>query len=92
MEQPAKRKRGRPPLNPGEGAKRSPLNFRTTVGLRKKIEQASQESGLSMTQEVERRLILSFVTQEQDDKYQKILDLLLELRDGPAIQLDKEVA
>lgn len=54
--------RGRPSL--GEHAKRQPLNMRTDSAMRERIEQAAAISGLSLSQEVERRLITSFI---QDD-------------------------
>lgn len=59
--------RARKPADPasdGGVGKRSPLNLRTSTELRAKIERAAHESGLSLTQEVERRLIASF---EQDE-------------------------
>ena len=60
MAVPAKaRKRGRPALPPEE-KKRPSMGFRPTVELREMIEQAAAHSGLSMTQEVERRLERSF--------------------------------
>ena len=50
---------GRPPL-PADQRKRSSMAFRPTPELRKKLEGATAESKLSLTQEVERRLELSF--------------------------------
>jgi hypothetical protein len=43
----------------GEG-KRYPLSMRTTFELRRKLEQAAKRSGLSLAQELERRLEYSF--------------------------------
>lgn len=59
-----KSKGGRP--KHGEAAKRSPMNMRTTPQLRERIEEAASVFGYSLTQEVERRLISSFVF---DDTY-----------------------
>lgn len=50
---------GRPPL-PVNQRKRSSMAFRPTPELRKKLENATAESKLSLTQEVERRLEWSF--------------------------------
>ena len=52
-------RRGRPPLPP-EKRKRPTMGFRPTPALRQMIEDASATSGLSLTQEVERRLDQSF--------------------------------
>lgn len=54
--------RGRP--SKGDDAKRQPLNMRTDAVMRSRIEGAAAISGLSLSQEVERRLITSFI---QDD-------------------------
>ena len=75
MAAPAKaRKRGRPALPPEE-KKRPSMGFRPTAELRKQIEQAAAQSGLSMTQEIERRLERSF-TEEANLQwaYEKIID------------------
>ena len=57
------RKRGRPPLPPGEG-KRVPLNMRTTRERRDHLERAARASGRSLTQEVEIRVERSFLDEE----------------------------
>lgn len=44
----------------GSEPKRSPLNMRTSSTLRARIEQAAKDSGISLSQEVERRLERSF--------------------------------
>lgn len=49
---------GRPAHGPE--LKRSPMNMKTTATLRARIEEAARHSGLSMSQEVERRLERSF--------------------------------
>lgn len=54
---------GRPPLPPGK-RKRESMGFRPTPELRKKLENAAKESGLSLTQVVERRLDQSFLGDE----------------------------
>lgn len=50
---------GRP--KEGDKPKLAPLNMRTSPDLRAKIEAAADENGRSLTQEVERRLITSFI-------------------------------
>lgn len=55
----AKNKGGRPRL-PDEEAKRAAFTFRTTNSLRGQLTAAAEESGLSIAQEIERRLELSF--------------------------------
>lgn len=55
-------KNGRP--TEGAEAKRSPLNMRTSPELRAMIERAADLNGLSLTQEVERRLRTSFIFDE----------------------------
>ncbi len=55
-------KNGRP--TEGAEAKRSPLNMRTSPELRAMIERAADMNGLSLTQEVERRLRTSFIFDE----------------------------
>lgn len=47
--------------------KRLALNMKATPALRARIEAAAQESGLSIAQEVERRLIASFDYQDAAD-------------------------
>ena len=54
-----KKRRGRPALPPTEG-KRVPLNMRTTLDTRAKLEKAAKESGRSLAQEIEFRLEQSF--------------------------------
>ena len=56
-------KRGRPPLPP-EKRKRPSMGFRPTADLRGKLEHAAVTSGLSLTQEVERRLERSFAEED----------------------------
>lgn len=56
-------KGGRP--RHGEAVKRAPMNMKTSPELRSRIEQAAELSGLSMSQEVERRLIDSFSLEDQ---------------------------
>lgn len=46
--------------NSGDTGKRHPLNMRTTAELRRRLEDAAKKSGMSLTQEVERRLDHSF--------------------------------
>lgn len=50
-----KPKMGRPPLSP-EKRKRPSMGFRPTAEMRRKLEDAAGASGLSLTQEIERRL------------------------------------
>ena len=57
-------KMGRPPLPPGK-RKRPSMGFRPTAEMRKQLEEASANSGLSLTQEVERRLERSFSDEDQ---------------------------
>jgi hypothetical protein len=56
---PKKHAGGRP--RDGEAIKLAPLNMRTSPELRTKIEEAADANGRSLTQEVERRLITSFI-------------------------------
>ena len=58
-----KNKGGRPRL--GAEVKRAPMSMKTSPELRARIEDAAAASGLSMAQEVERRLIDSFEIEEQ---------------------------
>ena len=58
-----KPKMGRPPLPP-EKRKRPSMGFRPTAELRKQLEEAATASGLSLTQEIERRLERSFGEEE----------------------------
>lgn len=57
------KKRGRP--SKGDDAKRHALGIRTTRELKALIEEAAAESGLSIAQEVERRLIESFAEEDR---------------------------
>ncbi len=57
-------KMGRPPLPP-EKRKRPSMGFRPTVELRGRLEEAAGASGLSLTQEVERRLERSFIDEDR---------------------------
>src|SRR5262245_18075923 len=50
--------------NLGAAPKRVPLNMRTTQEMREKVERAAAQSGLSLVQEVERRLEKSFRDEE----------------------------
>lgn len=54
-----KAKRGRPAL-PAEEVKRTNLTFRTRGGLRDQLEEAAKESGRSISEEAEQRIIASF--------------------------------
>ena len=54
---------GRPPLPP-EKRKRPSMGFRPTAEMRSKLEEVAAVSGLSLTQEVERRLERSFSEEE----------------------------
>ncbi len=47
-----------------ESAKLAPLNMRTSPQLRAQIERAADDNGRSLTQEVERRLMTSFIFDE----------------------------
>lgn len=47
-----------------ESAKLAPLNMRTSPQLRAQIEEAADKNGRSLTQEVERRLMTSFIFDE----------------------------
>ena len=68
MAKQAKKSRmGRPPLPP-ERRKRPTMGFRPTAAMRKQIEEAAAASGLSMTQEVERRLERSFATETRAEE------------------------
>lgn len=58
-----KNKGGRPRI--GEEVRRAPLNMKVSPTLRRLIEEGSRESGLSMSQEAERRLIESFAEEER---------------------------
>lgn len=70
-------KGGRP--RHGLSVKREPLNMRASPELRARIEEAALASGLSLSQEVERRLIASF---DRDDMRRIIREELG--RDAPA--------
>jgi hypothetical protein len=59
---PRKHAGGRPPE--GAETKLAPLNMRTTPELRARIEEAAAQSGRSLTQEVERRLLTTFLFDE----------------------------
>jgi hypothetical protein len=59
MNEPQKRRRGRPALAPGEG-KRHPVGIRTTEELKAQIEAAALMSGRSVAAEIEHRLERSF--------------------------------
>lgn len=48
----------------GSAVKLAPLNMRTSPQLRQQIEKAADENGRSLTQEVERRLVTSFIFDE----------------------------
>jgi hypothetical protein len=69
--QPRKPLMGRPPMPP-EKRKRVSMGFRPTPELRKKLEDASAASGLSMTQEVEQRLGRSFEAEKRVDEIANI--------------------
>lgn len=50
--------------NSDGAGKRYPLSMRTTFELRRKLEQAAKRSGLSLAQELERRLDYSFTAEK----------------------------
>src|SRR4051812_27359201 len=50
--------------NAPDTGKRHPLNMRTTADLRRRLESAAKASGVSLAQEVERRLDRSFATED----------------------------
>ena len=57
-----------PPRAKKAAGKRYPLNMRTTLELREKIERAAKESGRSLVQEVEYRLELSFYYRQMHEQ------------------------
>jgi hypothetical protein len=57
------RRRGRPPLPPGE-AKRSSFNTRLRPDLKTQLEQAAADEGRSLSEEIEFRLERSFLTED----------------------------
>ena len=57
------RRRGRPPLPPGE-AKRSSFSTRLRPELKTKLEQAAADEGRSLSEEIEFRLERSFLTED----------------------------
>lgn len=63
-------KRGRRPLPPGM-AKKIPLNMRTTQKIRDKLEWAAEQSGRSLTHEVEYRLEQSFRQEARVEQIQE---------------------
>ena len=65
-----KPKLGRPPL-PLEKRKRVTLGFRPTPEMHRRLEAAMKQSGLSLTQEVERRLDRSFQEDDADDRVRR---------------------
>ena len=56
-------------------AKRHPLNMKASPELRRRIEDAAKKSGLSLAQEVERRLIASFDYEDAADYLRQALRL-----------------
>jgi len=69
---------GRPRKLASDGsstAKRLPLNMKASPELRRRIEGAAKKSGLSLAQEVERRLIASFEYEGAADYLRKALGL-----------------
>jgi hypothetical protein len=56
-------KRGRPPL-PADQRKRAPLGFRPTPKTRQNLEQAAEESGRSLSAEIEFQIQRSFAEEE----------------------------
>lgn len=52
----------------GDAPKRAPLNLRTTPEMRDRLEAAAAARGLSITQEVMRRLEASFAAEESLDR------------------------
>lgn len=62
-----KKKGGRPALKP-EDRRLPPMGFRPTLDLRGKLDQASAESGKSLSQEIESRLERSFLSDSANER------------------------
>jgi len=78
---------------PGGGKKR-PLNMRTTVALRGKIERAAGKSGRSLVQEVEYRIERSFLRDEANGEIERIRGHvlgMLNVTDGKVEKLRRDV-
>jgi hypothetical protein len=58
------RKRGRPPLPPGQG-KRASFTTRLRAALRDRLKEAAANEGRSLSEEIEFRLELSFLTKDR---------------------------
>lgn len=71
----AAKNQGRPPEHGPGQTKRAPLNMRTSPDLRAKIEAAAENNGLSLSQEVERRLLASFDYEDAASYLQKAFKL-----------------
>ena len=67
--------------------KRYPLNMRTTKELRDKIEAAARQSGLSLVQEVERRLERSFQREDQQQLMEQAATTALERAGFPIVSI-----
>ncbi|MDA1323843.1 MAG: hypothetical protein O3C34_03780 [Proteobacteria bacterium] len=72
---------GRPPLPP-EKRKRSTMGFRPTPAIRKKLEESASATGLSLTQEVERRLDRTF---EEDENRKSVTEFVCDSFGGKII-------
>ncbi len=60
-------KRGRPPL-PADQRKRAPLGFRPTPQTRQALEQAAEESGRSLSEEIEFQIQRAFAKEETNER------------------------
>lgn len=68
MRKQERKKRGRPPMEPGR-AKRSSFNTRIRPGLKSDLEREAATSGRSLSEEIEFRLEVSFIS----DRLERIL-------------------
>ena len=71
---------------PAKG-KRYPLNMRTTLELRQKIEDAAELSGRSLVQEVEYRLEASFQREQEEKMIQAAAEAAAKTTGGKLFQL-----
>ncbi|MHB2208646.1 hypothetical protein [Methylobacterium sp. CM6257] len=77
MNEPAQRKRGRPP-KPADERKGHNLTFRTRADFRDRLEQAAAQSGRSVTEEVELRVERSFEIDRIIRGYNDLMSVFIE--------------
>src|SRR6476659_6020611 len=82
-----KRRMGRPTKTPRRGVKRVGLGLKVSAETKRRLDRSAEASGLSQSQEAERRIELSYNYERVLGDYEAALSRLGEMKQGQAEQV-----